>query len=193
MRLLSTKTLGVIGIIGAPWLFIDFINNGLYDRFILTSDSGIRNFIFITGWTCSVLGLYQLKAMGAKRWQKIIMIIQLVLLCLSNCWNIWEIFAPDSTSPVYFALSFAWPVMGFFMVITGLVILRAKKLKGWKRYMPLVAGVWFPMTTAIYFISKGSLSFMLVSGLSSAIIFILLGLSLVIDNYEPAISRKATF
>jgi len=58
-----------MGITGAPWMFIDFINNGLYDRFIGTSASGIRNSIFMFGWTCSVFGLYKLRAMGNKRWQ----------------------------------------------------------------------------------------------------------------------------
>src|SRR4051794_10004298 len=185
MRLLHTKTFGVIGIIGAPWLFIDFINNGLYDRFVLTSDSGIRNFIFITGWTCSVLGLYQLKAMGNKRWQKIIMIVQIVLLFLANCWNIWEIIAPDSPSYIYFLLNFTWPLAGCFMVVTGIVILKAKKLKGWKRYMPLLAGCWFPQSVLIYYIAPNSLTSLLLSGLYSAIVFSLLGLSLVIDNYQP--------
>ena len=151
------------------------------------------NFLFITGWTCSALALYQIKAMGTKRWQKIVMITQLVLLCLSNCWNIWEIFAPDSSSSIYFAIGFAWPVMGCFMIVTGLVILKARKLSGWKRYMPFIAGLWFPMSVVIYFIFNGSMGSMLVSGISSAIVFILLGLSLVVDNYEPAIRRKPSF
>src|SRR5689334_14480467 len=122
MNFLNERILGVAGIIGAPWLFIDFINNGLYDRFNLTSESGVRNFLFMIGWTCSVLGLYKIKAMGTKRWQKNIMIIQLVLLCIANSWDVWEIFDPNSSSPVYLALGFAWPLMGCFMTATGIVI-----------------------------------------------------------------------
>src|SRR6476660_1120232 len=137
MKILNTRILGVIGIISAPWMFIDFINNGLYDRFHSTSASGVRNFIFMTGWICSVTGLYMLRAMGAKRWQKNMVIIQLVLLFLADCWCIFQIFAPDSPSLIFYLLNFSWPLAGFFMIGTGLVILRAKKLKGWKRYMPL--------------------------------------------------------
>jgi hypothetical protein len=189
MQFLSTKTLGVIGIFGAPWLFIDFINNGLYDRYMFTSESGIRNFLFTTGWICSVLALYQLRAMGTKRWQKIVMIIQLVLLCLSNIWSIWEILEPHSPSPVYFIIGNIWPFMGCFMIIPGIAILKARKLKGWKRYIPLLAGLWTPVSIAVYLIFNGSLGALFVNGLSSAIIFILLGLSLVIDNYEHSINR----
>ena len=80
--------------------------------------------------------------------------------------------------------------MGCFMIIPGIAILKARKLKGWKRYMPLLAGLWTPVSMAIYLIFNGSLGALFVNGLSSAIIFILLGLSLVIDNYEPVIRSK---
>src|ERR1700749_2436330 len=152
MKFFSTRILGIIGIIGSPWIFIDFMNNGLYDRFMLTSMSGLRNFIFITGWTCSIIGLYKLQAIGNKPWQKIIMIIQIILLCLANCWNIIEIFAPRSSSKLFDALGFAWPISGLWMLITAIVILFAKQLKGWKVYMPLLASFWFIGTTIIYFI-----------------------------------------
>jgi hypothetical protein len=190
MQFLNTKVLGIIGIIGAPWLFIDFLNNGLFERFMLTSESGIRNFLFMTGWTCSVLALYRLKAMGNKPWQRIIMIIQLVLLCIANWWNVWEIFDPNSPSTLYFIIGFGWPVAGCFMLITGIVIYKAKKLKGWTRYMPLLAGLWFPFGVVAYSISPGSLTSTLISGFSSILIFSLLGLSVIIDNYEPAMRRK---
>ena len=88
MRFLSARTLGIIGIIGAPWLFIDFINNGLYDRFVLTSESGIRNFLFITVGPAAYSPLPN-KSNGHKTMAKNSDDYQLVLLCLSNCWNIW--------------------------------------------------------------------------------------------------------
>jgi hypothetical protein len=190
MQLLNTRTLGIIGILGSPWLLIDFINNGLYERFDLSSISGVRNFLFITGWTCCIIALYRMKAMGTKRWQKTIMIIQIVLLCLANCWNIWEIFAPNSPSFIYFLLNFTWPLAGCFMVVTGIVVLRAKKLKGWKRYIPLLAGLWFPQTLIIVNTVRSSIAALVLSGLYSALMFSLLGLSIVLNNYEPVVKRK---
>jgi hypothetical protein len=94
MKLSGTRILGVIGIIGAPWMFIDFVNNGLYEHFMLTPISGMRNFIFMAGWICSVIGLYKLGAEGNKRWARIILIVQLVLLSLAA---LWSIIGDDST------------------------------------------------------------------------------------------------
>ena len=143
----------------------------------------------MTGWTCSVAGLYRIKAMGTKRWQKNIMIIQLVLLCLANSWDIVEIFSPNSPSKIYFFLSFMWPVAAIFMVVTGIVILRAKKLKGWKLYIPLLAGLWFPQTVIIYYIAPDSMTSLILSGIYAAIAFTLMGLSLALTNYEPREGR----
>jgi hypothetical protein len=184
MKLVSTRVLGIIGIIGAPWMFIDFINNGLYDRFLPTSISGVRNFLFMTGWICSIVGLYKLEAMGTRRWQKIIMIIQIVCLCLADCWCIFEMFAPSSPSKIFYMLNFLWPVAGFFMLITGIVILRAKKLKGWKRYIPLCAGFWFPQTVIIYYFTQNSLLSLVLSGIYSAIVFSLLGFIIATYDYK---------
>jgi hypothetical protein len=192
MKHLNTRVLGIIGIIGAPWMFIDFINNGLYDHFLATSVSGIRNFMFMTGWVCSVIGLYKLEAMGTKRWQKAVIITQIIFLLLADCWSIFEMFAPESPSPLFYALNFLWPVAGFFMVVTGVVILLAKRLRGWKRYVPLLAGFWFPETVTVYYFTRNSWLSLVTSGIYSTIVFSLLGLSLLAFDYE-AVKRKAFY
>ncbi len=189
MKQAQTKILGIIGIAGAPWILIDFINNGLYERFVATSESGVRNFFFMAGWISSVAGLYLLEAMGAKRWQKTIMVIQLILLLFAECWSIFEIIAPESSSVVFYLLNFSWPVAGFFMVVTGIVILKAKRLRGWKRYVPLLAGLWFPESFATYFLFPNHLMSLIASGLYSAIVFSLLGLCLVTHDYQSVQSR----
>jgi hypothetical protein len=53
-------------------MLVDFIENGLYDRFKNTATSGVHNLLFITGCMCSVLGLYYLKAAGTNRAGKIV-------------------------------------------------------------------------------------------------------------------------
>ena len=190
MKLSNTRILGIIGIIGAPWMFIDFVNNGLYEHFVVTSTSGIRNLLFMTGWICSVLGLYKLGAIGNKRWKKNILIIQLILLCLADIWCIMEMINPNSSSLIVFALNFSWPIGGCFMMVTGIVILMAKKLKGWKRFMPLLAGLWFPQTLVVYIFLRDSTTLLLLSGVYSTIVFSLLGFGIATENEQPSI-RKA--
>ena len=183
MRYLNLKFLGIIAIIGAPWELIDFIENGLYDRFELTSASGIRNIIFMTGWICSVLGLYKLHQPTTKG-LKIVFWIQIILLMLANIWNLIEVFDPRSNSIVFSVLTACWPAAGLFMIVTAIVIIRAKKLKGWKRYIPLFASFWFPQTMYLGLTKQLGFIYLVLSGLYAAISFALLGFSLIISNKE---------
>jgi hypothetical protein len=182
MKTPATRILGMIAIVASPWTFIDFVNNGLYDRFVLTSASGIRSLIFMTGWICSMVGLYKLEAMGNKQWQRRIMIVQIVLLCLAGAWCIIEIIAPSSPSKLFYLLNFSWPLAGICMMIIGIVILLVKRLKGWRRYIPLLAALWFPQTMLIYLIGGNSITLLLLSGIYSVIAFSLLGFVLLTEN-----------
>src|SRR3954453_3996583 len=110
MKLLNTRVLGIIGIIGAPWMFIDFINNGLYDHFLANPVSGVRDFMFLLGWICSLVGLYKLEAMGTKRWQKAVVITQIIFLSFAACLSIYEIFASNSPPSIFYTLEFLWPL-----------------------------------------------------------------------------------
>ena len=192
MKLLNTRVLGIIGILGAPWVFIDFINNGLYNHFVATFASGFRHFMFITGWLCSVAGLYRLKAMGTKRWQKAVMITQMIFLLLTDCLSIFEMLTSNSPSTIFYTLEFLWPLAGFFMLITGIVILLAKRLRGWKLYVPLIAGFWFTENVTVYYFTRNSWVSLVTSGIYSTIAFSLLGLSLVVYDYE-SVKRKALY
>ena len=189
MRYLNVKILGIVAIIGAPWELIDFIENGLYDRFELTTASGIRNIIFMTGWICSVLGLYKLHQ-PVTRGQRIVFWVQIILLSLANVWNLIEVFDPRSTSLIFTVLTFAWPVAGMFMVITAIVIIRANKLQGWKKYIPLLASFWFPQTIVLYLAQQGTFLHLILTGIYSAISFGLLGFSLIASSNE-AVEKRA--
>lgn len=182
MKHAGIRTLGIIGLIGAPWMFIDIIDNGLYERFVLSAVSGVRGFIFITGWTCSVLGLYRLQAMGTRRWQHAIMRIQLLFLMLANCWNILEIINPKSPWLQHLPLNLAWPLAGNFMLVTGIVILFARRMIGWKWYIPLLAGLWFPQTVLLTLTKNLTLPALLFTGIYATIVFTLLALCLILDN-----------
>jgi hypothetical protein len=175
MKFSNTRLLGIIGIIGAPWMFIDFINNGFYEHFEVSAASGVRNFLFMTGWICSLLGLYKLRALGDKIWQKMIFILQMLFLLLAEVWSVMEMTKAGRTSRFFFTLNYSWHVAGFLMILTGIQILRKNQLKGWKRFVPLLAGFWFPGTLCIYFFTGNSIAMVLLSGVYSMIVFSLLG------------------
>lgn len=194
-KLLKPKRLRILGILGmacAPWMLIDFIENGLYDRFKNTAASGVHNLLFITGCMCSVLGLYYVRAAGANKTGTVVLIIQLLLLGIANCWNLYEIIHPDSEAPLFRIIGFFWPVSCLFLIITGIFILRAGKLKGWRKIVPLLAGLWFPFMMLLSSFSPNTLTGLVLSGAYAAITFAAMGfvvLTLPDSSYNTKLSR----
>ena len=146
---MNTRTLGLIGIICSPFLAVQSISFGIFEHYQDTSLSGIFGLIFMTGWYCSIVGLYKLNAAGKSKTGKSILIIQLLFLTLGEIFNIYSIIRPGSNDAFYCTLDMFWPLSNIFMFITGLVIMAAKQLHGWRRFVPLFVGLWFPITVVI--------------------------------------------
>jgi hypothetical protein len=193
MKRISNSTLGIIGVIGSPWMLIDFMENGIYDRFASTSKSGLHGFLFITGWMCSVLGLFKLKAAGANSWGRTLLLVQLLFLVLANCWNVYEIIYPEGKVRLFIVLSHFWTVSAYFMLVTGTAIILAKKLQGWKRFIPLLAGLWFPIAFHLLPGIFGlTLITLVLSGVYSTIVFMLLGFSVSTTSHDPLLKRRTS-
>jgi hypothetical protein len=79
---------------------------------------------------------------------------------------------------------------GLFMVVTAIIIIHANKLKGWKKYMPLLASFWFPETMLLAFTKQISFLQLVLSGVYSALAFALLGFSLIAASNE-VVERRA--
>jgi hypothetical protein len=191
MKVSRTRILGMIGIAGAPWMLIDFMDNGLYNHFEDTPASGVRGFLFITGWTCSIWGLYRLQAAGTKDWGRAILLIQIVLLLLANGWNLYVIVRPQGNDWIFKKLSYFWMASAFFMLVTGVAVIAAKKWQGFKRYLPLLAGLWIPI---IFFVVSRifglTLTTLIISGVYATVVFTLLGFSVITSTYEPLLKQR---
>jgi hypothetical protein len=122
----------------------------------------------MTGWYCSIVGLYRLNAAGNTKLGKTVLIIQLLLLTLGEIWNVYSIIRPGSTDTLYRVLDMFWPISNIFMFITGLVIITAKQLQGWRRFVPLFVGLWFPITVVIarMVFGTGTISLVIISSYS---------------------------
>jgi hypothetical protein len=146
---MNHKILGVLGLIGAPFLLLDSINGGFTVNHS-SSLSGFLNFVYITGWMCSMLALKRMGAMGEKKFGKTIFVVQMCLLTLANCWNIYEWAQPYAGTRLYFFLDAFWPLSNACMLITGITIAVAGVLSGWHRYVPLVVGCWLPVGMVLW-------------------------------------------
>jgi hypothetical protein len=180
---MNTKTLGLIGMLTSPFLAIDFIVNGIIKEYHPNSLSGIFSFIYMTGWLGCIVALYNSKANGYKRSGSIIMIIQLCMLLLAEGWNVYVIIQPDSNSIVVRILDIFWPISNCFMLVTGISVITAKVLEGWRRYIPLMVGLWLPVSIlASLLAGRNSMTAVLISCAYSAISWFLLGLSVYLGS-----------
>jgi hypothetical protein len=83
MQKISLKWLGITAIICAPAMCIN-INFFLAPQHENSNIGGILDFLFITGWLCSICGFIRLQAAGAKWPGKAVLYTQLVMLCLAD-------------------------------------------------------------------------------------------------------------
>ena len=174
---MNYRLAGIIAIVGAPFLFLDFLMYNMDGKNESTSLSGVFNLIYISAWMCSIVGLWKARATGYNKWGRIVLIIQLVFLSLANCWNIYVIIDPGANTVLYQTLDFFWPISNLWMLATGITVLSAKVFKGWHRFVPLIVGLWLPIS--ISFLSallRQSNMGMIIGGIYSALAWSLLGL-----------------
>lgn len=173
---MNNKALGRLAICAAPFLFIDFmVNDAGKGQPVSTSLTGLFDFIYITGWMAAIAGLYRIKAAGHKWWGKAILVLQLLLLFLADAWNIYEFIAPGSGSALYLFLDKFWPISNIFMLITGIAVVSSARISGIGRIIPLLAGLWFPLTVLPVMIFHLSYQLYILSGIYSCITWALMG------------------
>jgi hypothetical protein len=184
-----------MGIIGAPFLFIDSLNNGFSINHT-TAYSGFFNFAYITGWMCSIIALYRMGSFGKGRLGKLIFFAQMTFLTLANCWNIYEWIKPNAGTWLYFFLDPFWPISNFFMLITGITIIRLGDLNGWRRYVPLIVGGWLPLGIVLWVIFTRTPGVLLTLSAYSLIAWSLMAISIItfpgntINNTDSQVKRK---
>jgi hypothetical protein len=166
---MNFKLLGIIAIVCAPFLYVDFATSAQNAN---TWKTGLFGFIYMIGWIGSVVALKRMNALGKTKWAKIAVTVQLSLLTLAQVWNIWVIAGSSYGNIIFRILDMCWPLSNIWMLVIGITAVKAKKLQGWKRYAPLFAGLWFPLTV----IPAITLGYFQLAGPYSAIAFSILGL-----------------
>ena len=175
---MNNKILGVIAMAFAPFLCIDFLVHGQAgpgSEFEHTSLSGVFSLLFMVGWMSSIVALRRVGATGFSRFGAVILYVQLATLVLANVWNVWEIMSPGSSSPVYFILDFFWPVSQVVLLVIGITVVVKRGLPGWRRFVPLMAGLWFPVTILLMGILGQNYLTMVVSGVYALVAWGLMG------------------
>ncbi len=168
---ISLKVLGLIAMLASPFLWVE---RYLYEQVLEnTSLTGACDLIYMIGWSCSIVGLIKLKAAGDSHLGKSILFMQLAFLSIANIWNIWVIVDPLNQSTIFNILDKLWPISNFFMLITGITVVPAKKIFGFFRFVPLIAGLWLPVTVVSSILLKGDVLFYVMNSYSFCSFFLL--------------------
>ena len=187
---MSNKLLGIVALIGAPFLAINtYIHVPDPAAHVYNTDSlsGFLDLLYISGWLCSIIGLRRLGATGNDRFGRTIILVSLGTLILADIWNVYEMVLPNHDTLLYHILDMFWPISNVVMIGVGIAVIRAGKLTGWKRYIPLACGLWLPVTMMLW-VTKDAAFFL--SNAYTAIAWTLLAF-VVMTSKEPEQVRQA--
>ena len=149
----------------SPFLFIQ-----LYvDDWGVTSTGGLCGLIYMTGWACTIVALIRLNATGAGNKNKMILYILLGTLTIAQAWNIWTIADPQNPNPLYAIMDFFWPLSNITLLVAGIIIAVKGVLRGWQRYIVLIAGSWLPFSLIIFGLIGQETGSIILSGVYSTI------------------------
>ena len=188
---MTHKQLGFIGLLYGPSLgvgmYLEFIHHPLASTWF----GKIWGLLYISGWLASIEGLRRLNATGSTRFGRIMLRVVMITLVLANVYNVWELIDPTSTSPLYFLVDMCWPLSNVLMAGVGVAVLRANRLQGWRRWIPLTMSLWLPLSLLLSRLYGYNSPILFSMGIYSAITWSLLGLAVMTtpadEAYAPVI------
>ncbi|HEX8530963.1 MAG TPA: hypothetical protein VF646_13120, partial [Cytophagales bacterium] len=183
--------LGTLALIGAPFLLIGFKAEQHYAFLANSWFTGAWGLVYITAWLCSILVLHRLGAAGKSRFGRVLLPVVMGMLGLANVSNLYKLLLPDYESALFYAFDAFWPLSNLAMVVVGVAVIRAKVLPGWRRYVPLAVGLWFPLTMLGVVLVGRTSPYLFYVPYYSAIAWTLLALAVRGNKYELRMTNYA--
>jgi hypothetical protein len=137
---MNDRTLGTIAMICAPALLVEELLRQGQENAVIT---GIASMVFMAGWICSNTGMQRMRAAGTGKWGRAALLIQLVGLVLAFMFGFFEATGLLGRSSIIFNITdAAWPLSMLWMLVVGITVIRANRLSGWQRFIPLLCPLW---------------------------------------------------
>jgi hypothetical protein len=175
---INHRLIGTLGMLGSPMLLAEIILFGLLFKTENPNNQivGLLEIVYLGGWASSAIGLRQLRATGDGRLSKAVFIVQLTGLLLAALFSAQGIINPnpDSNSLLFKIADAAWPLSHLFMLIVGVIVLKAKVWRGWRKVTPILCGLALPA----YFAANAAVgreAGSIIFGVSTTFAFMLLG------------------
>ena len=168
---MSNKALGTIAMICAPAMLVEALILRGQDNGLIV---GLASMVFMAGWICSNTVMRRLRAAGTGKWGRVALGVQLFGLSLAFMFGFFEATGLlGRESLVFNVTDAAWPLSMLWMLVVGISVIAAKGFSGWRRFVPLLCGFWFPIGM-VAMIAFGDESGMIGFGLA-AVFWALLG------------------
>lgn len=182
---MTTNQLCLVALLGAPFLCIGVYVEAYYAPLGNSWWTGVWGLLYITGWIASMEAMRRLNLAGTDRFGRSIVWVVLATLLIANVSNVWQAVAPTYKPVLFVALDMGWPVSNVLMLAVGVAVLRANRLRGWQRWVPLAVGLWLPLTMAV----SQTPIVLHVSNLYSAVAWSLLAVVLLRETARPVKNR----
>ena len=137
---MNDRILGTVAMICAPALLIEGLLLQGQENALIT---GIASMIFMAGWICSNTGMRHMRAAGTGKWGRAVLQIQIVGLVLAFMFGFFEATGLLGRDSIIFNITdAAWPLSMLWMLVVGIAVIRAHRLSGWRRFVPLLCPFW---------------------------------------------------
>ncbi len=190
---MNNKTLGTLALIGAPFMWLGMHLEGTYGNLSNSWFTGVWGLLFISGWFCSIIALRRMQATGQSKFGKGILSVIMGTLVLSNLSNVYQLLLPKDKSPLFIALDAFWPISNLIMLAVGIAVIASRGLSGWRCYVPLLVGCWFPLAMVSRVLLGNWLAGFPVVGLYSAVAWTLLAVVVLTSRSSQSVIRQGAY
>ncbi len=108
--------------------------------------TGLWGLVYMTTWTSMLFVLRDAAIVGKNPFARTLMLVLIASLAIANVSNLINLFEAANSISFFFYLDLFWPISHSLMFILGLTILIQNTLTGWKKFVPLIFGSWFPVS-----------------------------------------------
>ena len=146
---ISNHFLGTLGMLAGPMMLAEVLIFG-FTQHGSNRVIGVLGVIYTVGWVCSAVGMRRSRVAGDNALSKGTYVVQLAGLLLAFLWSLQEITYSgiDKGGVFYGVTDAAWPLSHLFMLVIGILTLRAGVWKGWRKFAPLMVGLALPVAMA---------------------------------------------
>lgn len=187
---MKSKFLAAISFIGAPCLAIDFYRNAnAGQNWSVPTLTSILDILYMAGWACTMLSFIRMRVNGNRRSARILLYVQLSFLLIAGSSDLVTMLKIHVPENVFFYWDLFWPLSNCLMLVTGITIAVAGQLHGWRRCVPLITGLWLPVTMLVKIYS--SPQYMAYIGGTYSLILWTLMAYVAHSRHEPEVEYKA--